>query len=243
MGMSGPASWRRAARGVVDRVSAPIGSTLGVAGVEGVVTVTFDDGPDPTLTPQLLRVLAEAEAGATFFMLGSRVRRFADVAHAVVAAGHEVALHGLDHRRLTSLPRREAFDSITSGKAELEDALGVEVRWFRPPYGAHNLRIWRHVRSLGMQMVLWGPSLHDWTDLPAERRWAGARALAGDIVLGHDGLAGALDGVDDPPPPDLDRAEWARQVLAAYRDAGLRSVTLSEALASGRPIRGARWTR
>lgn len=243
MGTLESSSWRRTARGILDRVTAPIGSILGVGGVEGVVSVTFDDGPDPEVTPELLRVLVEAEARATFFMLGSRVRRFPEVARAVVAAGHEVALHGRDHRRLTTLPPREAFESITRAKAELEGTLDVEVRWFRPPYGAHDLRVWRHVRSLGMQLVLWGPSLHDWTDLPAERRWAGAQAKAGDIVLGHDGLAGALDGVDDPPPPDLDRAGWARQVLAAYRDQGLRSVTISEALASGRPVRGARWTR
>ncbi len=233
---------RAFARRALDLVSSPIGSILRVRGAGPVVILTFDDGPDPAVTDALLDVLAGEAATATFFMLGSRVRRYPEVARRVRDAGHEIGLHGLDHRRLTALEPGQAATAIALGKAELEAELEVSVRWYRPPYGAHDLRIWRTVRSLGMEMVLWGPSLHDWAVMSEAQRWRGVGARPGDIVLGHDGLAGAMDGVDDPPPPDLDRPQWARQVIRHYRDQGLAPVTLGTALQQGRRVRGARWT-
>lgn len=138
----------------------------------------------------------------------------------------------------------EAAASIARGKAELEAALDVQVRWFRPPYGAHDLRIWRAARSLGMDVMLWGPSLHDWAQETREQRWSKISARPGDIVLGHDGIAGAMDGAGtDAPPPNLDRAKWAGEVLEHYRTQGLTSITASEAARRGKTVRGARWTK
>jgi peptidoglycan/xylan/chitin deacetylase (PgdA/CDA1 family) len=233
---------RKTARKAIDIVSSPVGSVLRFKGTGPVVGLTFDDGPDPEVTLDLLDVLSEANASATFFMLCSRVRRYPEIARSVRDAGHEIALHGLDHRRLTTLTPSQAATSVTEGKKDLEAALGVRIRWFRPPYGAHDLRIWRTVRALGMQMVLWGPSLHDWAVMTEAERWRGIGAKPGDIVLGHDGIAGAIDGVEAPPTPDLDRPAWAAQVIAHYASQGLSGVTLGDLARRGRPVRGARWT-
>lgn len=236
---------RRTARSVLDRASSPIGSVLRFSGIRNAVVPTFDDGPDPAVTPALLEALADLGASATFFMLASRVARYPEVAEQVRDAGHEIALHGLDHRRLTHLDPAAAAASIREGKARIEDALGVTLRWYRPPYGAHDLRIWRAARSLGLTIVLWGPSLHDWKDTTEEARWpALTAARAGDILLGHDGLADQRDGAAGGPlPPDLDRAAWARTVLEYFQDRGWSSMTVGEAAATGKPLRGARWTQ
>ncbi len=241
-------SVKRRARTLVRRgldvVTSPVGSVLRFRGIESAIALTFDDGPDPEVTPALLDVLADAGASATFFMLNTRVRQYPEIARSVKDAGHEIALHGLDHRRLTTLSHDEAAASIARGKAEVEAALDVKIRWFRPPYGAHDLRIWRAARSLGMDVMLWGPSLHDWAQETREQRWSKISARPGDIVLGHDGIAGAMDGVGaDAPAPDLDRARWAGEVLEHYRTQGLTSITASEAARQGKAVRGARWTK
>lgn len=235
---------RTHARRLLDTITSPIGSVLRFRDIGQRICLTFDDGPDPEVTPRLLKVLEEADASATFFMLNTRVRLYPEIAKLVAESSNEIALHGLDHRRLTSLTSAQAAQSITRGKSEIEQMLGVQIRWFRPPYGAHNLNTWRAARSLGLQSVLWGPSLHDWTEMPLDQRLRGASARPGDIILGHDGLAGPGDGaMNEPVPPDLDRAEWAQEILRRYRSRGLSSITLSDADRRGNTVRGVRWTK
>lgn len=234
---------RVAVRRALDRASSPIGSVLRFAGCGNRIALTFDDGPDPEVTPRLVESLDRASISATFFMLFSRVERYPDIAELVRASGHEVALHGLDHRRLTDLTPTEAYSSLAVGKHALEQALGVSVFWYRPPYGAHNHRIWRQVRSMKMQMVLWGPTLRDSRILTPEERWQGAKARPGDIVLAHDGVAGSMDGADDPPPAEVDRVACSMAVAERYKSQGLAFATLSELASVGRATRGARWTK
>ena len=71
------------------------------------VLLTYDDGPDPEFTPAVLRELAAADARATFFVLGTRVKLYPDVFRSVVADGHEIGLHGADHRRVDQVPEAE----------------------------------------------------------------------------------------------------------------------------------------
>lgn len=234
---------RPALRVGLDTVTSPIGSILRVKETGKRIALTFDDGPDPAVTPRLLEILAERNVQATFFMLVTRVRRYPDIADAVVAAGHEIALHGLDHRRLTSQSLADARRSISYAKSELQDRLGSDIQWFRPPYGAHDLRILRHINQTGMQSVLWGPSVADWKHCSTEERWRRAAAVPGDIVLAHDGIAGEIDGVDDPQPPNIDRAAWAEEVVMSYQAQGLAVGSLGAMMHVGTPVKGARFTR
>ncbi|WP_051208116.1 polysaccharide deacetylase family protein [Propionicicella superfundia] len=231
------------ARRVLDAATSPFGSILRAERAGRRIALTFDDGPDPDVTPRLLAGLADAGAQATFFLLLSRVRRFPRVAAAVADGGHEIALHGLDHRRLTTLPLAEARRSITFARAELSERLGTEVRWFRPPYGAQTVQVWQHVRREGMETVLWGPGLADTEQVAVAERRRRRRARPGDIVLGHDGVADRDDGVDDPPPPALDRVAWALDAVREYQDGGLTVGTVGALLDAGTAVKGARFTR
>jgi peptidoglycan/xylan/chitin deacetylase (PgdA/CDA1 family) len=205
--------------------------------------LTYDDGPEPGSTEQVLMALAEHGATATFFVLVGRARREPGLLKEVAAAGHEIGLHGIDHRRITSFSPAQVYRRTRDGRAELEDLLGQRLRWFRPPYGEQDLRRWAAVRRAGLHTVLWGPDLLDWTDIPTEDRVASGLlgAEPGVVVLGHDGFAGLGDGVDDGPRPEFDRAELTRRVLGCYADRGLQAKCLGQVLAHGRPGRRAQF--
>jgi peptidoglycan/xylan/chitin deacetylase (PgdA/CDA1 family) len=236
---------RRAVVPLVRRLGAPVGSVLSVRTTAPQVVLTFDDGPEPGATDQVLAALAEHGATATFFVLLSKVQRSGGLLDEVVAAGHEIALHGVDHRRLTGFSPREVHDRTLAGRAQLEDRVQRPVRWFRPPYGAQTLSSWRAVRSAGLTTVLWGPTTWDWRDIPQDERVAKAQqgVAAGAVVLGHDGFPGPEDGVDDGPAPVLDRADLVRRVLTAYADRGLSGRSLGQVAATGQLVRVARFRR
>jgi peptidoglycan/xylan/chitin deacetylase (PgdA/CDA1 family) len=235
---------RSAARAARRRVRRGAGTVLGSAvevrtGAPDVV-LTFDDGPEPGGTDRVLAALDAAGAGATFFVLLTRVRRYRSLLDDVVAAGHEVALHGVDHRALPTLPPEEVARLVRAGRAELEDAVGREVRWYRPPYGRQTVRNWRAVTAAGMLPVLWGPTTWDWkSDVSdAERVTKSLQGVSrGAIVLAHDGFAGPEDGACDGPPPVLDRGELVARVLDGYADRGLRARSLGQALGDGALVR------
>lgn len=234
---------RQRLRTIRDVVTSPVGSVLGVRTRQPLLGLTFDDGPDPEQTPRLLDVLDQAGARATFFMLVNRARQHPELVREVVRRGHEVGLHGLDHRRLTNDSTERALREVAAGREELAGLVQRSIAYFRPPYGAQTLPIWRGVRRLGLEVIFWGPSLWDWKDASAEAR--AERAMSGvgpgSIVLGHDGLAGRADGADADPFTGIDRPAWAAEMIGRYAELGLQGVGITQLLASGRPVRGARF--
>ncbi|RBY86141.1 polysaccharide deacetylase family protein [Blastococcus sp. TF02A-26] len=222
-----------------------VGSVVEVRTADPVVALTFDDGPEPGGTDRVLAALADAGATATFFVLLTRVRRHRGLLDELVAAGHEVALHGVDHRALPDLPPGEVAPTLRAGRAELEDAAGRAVRWYRPPYGRQTPRTWRAATRAGLTPVLWGPTTWDWREATHEQRLAKARegARRGAVVLAHDGFAGPEDGAFDGPAPDLDRGRLVTDVLAGYAADGLRARSLGEVLDAGTAVREARFSR
>ena len=226
---------RSAARHLWRHVTRPAGSVRAVRTAQPHVVLTYDDGPDTIGTAAVLNALARHRATATFFVLLARARRHRTLLDEIAASGHELALHGIDHRRLTRLPAAEVFRLTRDGRAELEDLTGRQVRWFRPPYGAQRPATWCAVRSAGLMPVVWGPSTFDWEHRPEPE--LAARALAsraGDIVLAHDGYAGPDDGVDHGPPPPIDRGRLADLMLTGFSERGLTGRSLGDALRYGR---------
>lgn len=232
---------RRSLATAVKRHSGLIGSTVAVATPAPEIVLTFDDGPVPLVTEQLAAVLSEAGATATFFVLMTRAPGHRSLLEDLVRQGHEVALHGMDHRRLTGRSYGSLVEELRRGKGDLEDLTGAPVRWFRPPYGAQGSRAWLAARRNGLEPVLWNRSTRDSAHVDdAERlRAATDGASAGDILLAHDGFASLKDGVDDGPEPDVDRPDLLRAVLSEYRQLGLGGRSVSDALLRGTPVRRA----
>jgi peptidoglycan/xylan/chitin deacetylase (PgdA/CDA1 family) len=238
---------RRRLRRAVDPLLAPVGSLSSVRGAGRRIALTFDDGPDPAHTAGVLDALAERRVKATFFMLGERAEAEPELARRVVAEGHEVALHGTDHARLTRLSAAEVDERVRGGRRRLEAVVGRPVRLFRPPYGAQSLRTWLAVRRAGMRVVVWTVDPRDWA---ADETPAGIAAAAGRlttpgaIVLLHDGVgadAGVATGASGPYPT-FDRAESTSAVLETLAVGGWLPGTVGDLLATGHPVNSA-WFR
>jgi peptidoglycan/xylan/chitin deacetylase (PgdA/CDA1 family) len=155
----------------------------------GVVALTFDDGPHPEGTPAILDALAREGARATFFLVGEQVQRHRALAGELVAAGHEVAVHGHRHRSLLRLGPGALRADLDRCGALVGEVAGRAPALHRAPYGAYSAAALAEVRRRGWRPVLWSRWGRDWSAAarPAAiaARAAGA-ARAGDVILLHD---------------------------------------------------------
>lgn len=164
------------------------------------IALTYDDGPNDPDTFRLLEVLARHDVRATFFMIGRFVRLRPEIARAVAAAGHLIGNHTMTHPLLLIRPPRVVRQQLSDCNAALEDALGMAVRWFRPPHGGRRPDVLRAARELGLTPVLWNAMGYDWkptTPEAVERNIL--RSFRGNIRRGyatnallHDGGQAAL---------------------------------------------------
>ena len=231
---------RAAVRRLTDPWVGPAGSVKGVVD-DTTVGLTFDDGPGPA-TDSVLDVLAHHEATATFFMLSDRAEARPEVVRRVVADGHEVALHGLDHTRLTLLDGREVRGHVLDGKRRLERCAGVPVRWFRPPFGSQSLRTFVAARRCGLQVAVWSCDADDWNGDDPHRiaRLALERVRPGGILLLHDAFEN--DPIAPLPEPEFDRAASLDEILTGLTARGVRAVDLGRLVEGHRVVRTA-WFR
>lgn len=236
LGRLGPRT-RRALRRGADVVLRPVGSINGGRD-PGQIALTFDDGPDEQVTPALLTVLAHHGARATFFMLVDQAERRPDLVRTVREAGHEIALHGLDHRPLPRLGHRAAVAYLRDARRRLEAAAGAPVLWYRPPYGLQSPGSWAAVRRAGLEVVVWSAEAADWEDDPLTVVLARAVAglTPGAVLLLHERLEPGPEG--EPVHTGFDRAALVDLLLTEADERGLTAVTVAD-LSRGGPRRTA----
>lgn len=129
---------------------------------QNYISLTFDDGPDPASTQKILDLLDAAKVKATFFMLGEMVKQNPSVAQAVASAGHQIALHGYEHRNhLFRSPRTIAYD-MQKAKSLIENVTGQEITFMRPPYGVISIGTIIAARRLNLKIRLWTSWGRDW---------------------------------------------------------------------------------
>jgi peptidoglycan/xylan/chitin deacetylase (PgdA/CDA1 family) len=132
------------------------------------IALTYDDGPNPAATPQLLEVLARYNARATFFVIGKHGRRYPELVRAVHEAGHLLGNHTMTHPWLAWQPERVIREELSGCSKLLEDLTGEPVRYMRPPHGARRAAVMRIAHQLGMQTVQWNIMGYDWQPIGAE---------------------------------------------------------------------------
>jgi peptidoglycan-N-acetylglucosamine deacetylase len=168
----------------------PLWPALAGYGRRGHVALTFDDGPDAASTPQFLAVLSRRQVRATFFVLGEMVQRFPDVLRQVQDAGHEIAVHGWDHRNhLLRRPGRGTRVQLERTVDMVERSVGTRPAYFRPPYGALTTAGLLAASACGLRPVLWTAWGKDWTaEATADSvlRTVTSGAVDGGTVLLHD---------------------------------------------------------
>jgi peptidoglycan/xylan/chitin deacetylase (PgdA/CDA1 family) len=153
------------------------------------VALTFDDGPHPEGTPEILAILADAGLKATFFLVGEQVERRPALAAEIAAAGHAIGLHGHRHRCQLRLRAEEIVEDYRRGVAAIEHATGLEPELHRPPYGIYSGAGLRAARASRLRPLLWSRWGKDWRKFTIPERIA-ARATGtiagGDVILLHD---------------------------------------------------------
>ena len=168
--------------------------TLAGTGDPGHVALTFDDGPHPEATPRLLRLLDGAGVRATFFLVGRELEAYPEVGRAIVAAGHEVGVHGYEHRLLLKRAPRATRDDLGRAAAVIDGVTGVTPGWWRPPYGVASTAALGAARRLGLTPVLWTCWGRDWTPAATPDRVYRSvvrRLAGGGTILLHDSDASA----------------------------------------------------
>lgn len=153
--------------------------------------LTFDDGPDPAVTPRLLDVLSSSSVRATFFMCGLAAKNHPSLVRAVAADGHTIGGHSWDHRPMIRLSPAEWNRQVNDTHALLEELTGSAVRWFRPPWGESDWSTRRRLRQEHIATVHWSVHGRDWTERnPSVITELVLRGLnPGAIVLLHDAIA------------------------------------------------------
>jgi peptidoglycan-N-acetylglucosamine deacetylase len=189
---------------------------------KGRIYLTYDDGPDPEVTPQLLDILAEGEAKATFFVVASDQPWWPEQIRAVAAAGHDIGFHGLRHRSNFLRGNGEIHQDLLRLAELIMQAGAVPMNLYRPPFGHVRPDTVRYLKRHGIETVLW-------SSIPGDfRAWPPKKLLDRALHNFHAGAIYALhDGVRHRPAPVL---ELTRELMVQIRLRGWRSASLEEIL-------------
>ena len=180
------------------------------------IALTFDDGPHPVYTLQLLNILRRMHTPATFFVVGEQVEKNPGLVRLEVAEGNEVGDHTYDHINLTVVPPELVGYEVDRCNAAITQATGAPVRFFRPPGGEYNGSVVREISPHGFITTLWTADPGDFSK-PAPALIL-KRTLAhlgnGAIILLHDGIPDTLQALPG--------------IITAARQRGYQFVTLSQ---------------
>jgi peptidoglycan/xylan/chitin deacetylase (PgdA/CDA1 family) len=217
-----------AAWGAVAPSSELYGPTLRHTASARELALTFDDGPNPAVTPRLLELFDRYSVRATFFLIGKFARACPELVNEISARGHLVGNHSDTHANLFLQSRA----GIRGELARCQDAIAAATRtgpprWMRPPYGYRSPLLGGEIRRAGIRgVVMWSRICWDWKPQPPNRLIERLSSVArldrrlGDIVVLHDGDHRTLGGDRHHVVAALEH--W----LPRWRDAGLKFVTI-----------------
>ena len=200
------------------------GPTIRRTGDASTIALTFDDGPNPAITPPLLDLLDRHRVKATFFLIGAWVREAPSLVNDIAARGHALGNHTHTHPSLALRSGRRITDELDRCDDAIELATAQRPRWMRPPFGFRSPLLDGIVRRRGgAGVAMWSAWARDWKPQPAEPVIERLRrARGGDIVLLHDG---------DHRVINSDRSHTIAALeywLPRWKDSGIRFVTLNE---------------
>ena len=150
-----------------------------------MVALTFDDGPDPTLTPRLLKTLKKNKVHATFFEVGQSVSRYPKITRAVLAGGNELGNHSWNHPDFNSIGTSNTASQVMRTNRAIYQATGTLPQYVRPPYG--NITA-AEGRKIQQPIIRWSVDSRDWSYLNTQKdiNEVMKDTRGGDIVLMHD---------------------------------------------------------
>ncbi|MGB3404651.1 MAG: polysaccharide deacetylase family protein [Microcoleaceae cyanobacterium] len=184
-----------------------------------VIALTFDDGPWPETTEQILEILEEYEIQATFFWVGAALKQHPEIAEKVAAAGHEIANHTWNHNYDKVSPE-VAADEINQTDELIEELTGIKTHLFRPPGGVQDNGLVDYIYTQNYVNVMWSSDSFDWYDsAPQIVDNVMETVTPGGIVLMHDGGGTRYATVEALP-----------EIIDQLKEQGYRFVTVNELL-------------
>jgi peptidoglycan-N-acetylglucosamine deacetylase len=225
------------AYGAVNARAQLFGPTICQTAAARQLAITFDDGPNPAITPQLLDLLARHNAKCTFFVVGKFARECPALVKEISARGHGLGNHTDSHPNLFFCGPEETHQELLRCTDAIQRAAWSAPVWFRPPFGFRSPWLSEIVHRQGMRTVMWTLIPGDWQAKPLE--WLNARlqpvpkshgrsggstpkGTCGDILCLHDGNFREQNA-------DRTRTLAALEYwLPRWRDLGLEFVTMDE---------------
>jgi peptidoglycan/xylan/chitin deacetylase (PgdA/CDA1 family) len=203
---------------------------------ERVVALTYDDGPNPPYTDEILAVLRSEGVHATFFVVGRAVQAYPNVVRREVEGGNAIGNHTWSHGHLLLYGEKGLRQTLLRTDQAIFIASGVHTRIMRPPFGARDWLVLREARRLGYTPVMWSvPLANDWEYPPARIIAARVLRYAGDgaIIDLHDGNRGIVCARAHVAARLCDRSadvEATRLIIEALKRQGYRFVTIPDLL-------------
>ena len=193
---------------------------------EKLIALTFDDGPSRTTMVEILDLLEKYEARATFFIVGRKVgEETLPVLQRALAEGHELANHGFHHVHMPELSEEEILSEFEDCQKVVRDTLGVDMYYFRPPYGKVDDRMFRLIPA---PFMLCGASGADGRKLVNDARFRAERFMS-KVYEGCIGLLHCFEG-------NVETVKALETILPQLQAQGYRLVTLTQLYAlSGCP--------
>lgn len=231
-----------AAYGAVYPRSQLFGPTIRRTNSGKKLAITFDDGPNPGVTPKILELFDRYNAHATFFLIGEFVRQCPELTREIRARGHSIGNHTQTHPNLIKCSQSEIRSELKECNDAIAGVIGTPPLWFRPPYGFRNFWVIPTANEFGQKAVMWTLIPGDWRGKSAEwliprmapvARRAQKIEIAknsefvdgqGDIICLHDGNHRSLNADRSATLGALEH--W----LPRWRDLGLEFVTIDEAV-------------
>ena len=165
---------------------------------DNCVAFTFDDGPTP-FTDRLLDVLHNADAKATFFMIGNKVAANPDGAKRVAEAGMEIGNHTWEHPNMTTIPEQYVPEQLSMGQEAISAATGKTPKLWRPAGGLTDDAVNQQAAKFGLAGILWDVIPFDWindANTAATRYMLMTQIKPGSVVLLHDSYSSTVDLVE-----------------------------------------------
>ena len=193
------------------------------------VALTFDDGPHPKYTPQILKILYENEAAATFFVVGENAERYPELVRAEHDLGFEIGNHTYTHFRLNEKSINALYKDIKKADEIISSITGKTPGLFRPPEGKHNGKVDEIIKRAEKKAVLWMVDTRDWAHTEKDKIVGNIKnnVKNGSVILFHDYI------VPPSPTPSV-----LCEILPYLKEQGYEFVTVTELLSHSADIGG-----
>lgn len=186
-----------------------------------MIALTFDDGPHPRFTPQILDLLKQYDAKATFFVLGRHVALYPEVIRRTVAEGHEIGNHTYTHIDIKNTSKKKLQDEFEKTQAIIFSVTGIKPKIFRPPFGFCTEKVIQLAKQNDCKIVLWSKDQDskDWSNPGIQRiiKKTLSNVENGNIILLHDYVEGPSQTI-----------EALKTILPKLKNQGYKFVTISK---------------